>query len=134
MKVIEIFTDIGSTEDEINEKYPPQNELIKKIHIWLYQNKQILMIIGILIIIYLFNNVDEPVQYTYNQSGGGTMSKLGSPIGSTFSLVTSVVGRLFRMVMLIVTIILIPTIPILLYCLVAYYIIKKFLFMITSIK
>ena len=134
MKVIEIFTDIGSTEDEINEKYPAQNELIKKIHIWLYQNKQILMIIGILIIIYLFNNVDEPVQYTYNQSGGGTMSKLGSPIGSTFSLVTSVVGRLFRMVMLIVTIILIPTIPILLYCLVAYYIIKKFLFMITSIK
>lgn len=135
MKVIEIFTDIGSTEDEINEKYPPQNELIRKIHLWLYQNKQILIIFCLLVIIYLFSIDDEPVEYTHNQSGGaGAMSKLANPVGSTFNMVTSVVGKLMRLVTLVITIILVPTIPILLYCLVAYYIIKKFLFMITSMK
>lgn len=125
--MIEIFTDLGSTEDEINEKYPLQDEWVKKIHFWLYQNKLLLIVIGLLIIIYLFDYEEiTPIK----QSGGG----ITSPVSSTFGFVTNVLGKFLRMIMLIITVILTPTIPILLYCLIVYYVIKKFLFMITSIK
>ena len=147
MEDIEIFTDIGSTEEEINEKYPPQNKF-DKIHIWLYQNKFLLIIICLLIIFYLLNDRDDNTQIentplptqsgggrkSFKQSGGGSMAKLASPVSSTFGIVTGALGKVLRFFMLIITIILIPTIPIVLYCLVAYYIIKKFLFMVTTIK
>ena len=143
MENIEIFTDIGSTEEEINEKYPLQNNL-DKIHLWLYQNKFLLIIICLFVIFYLLNEGDDSNEIQiprqvgggskFKQSGGGSMAKLASPVSSTFSIVTGALGKVLRFFMLIITIILIPTIPIVLYCLVAYYIIKKFLFMVTTIK
>lgn len=134
MDSIEIFTDIGSIEEEINEKYPQENRF-NKIYFWIFQNKNLLIVICLLLILYLLNNNnntnDNPI--IINQTGGG-WTKLASPVSSTFGLVTSIIGKLFSILMLLITIILIPTLPIVLYCLVAYYIIRKFLFMVTSIR
>jgi hypothetical protein len=129
MKVIEIFKDISSTEDEINEKYPVKENLIAyKIHEWLYKNKIILMVTLTLLIIYLLNYEEQPIEI--NQSGGG----LSAPVSGVFGIVTGALGKFFKVIMLILTIVLTPAIPIVLYCLVAYFIIKKFLFMVTTIR
>ncbi len=61
-------------------------------------------------------------------------SKLMSPVTSTFNLVISVVGKFLKLILLLFMIILVPTVPILIYCLVAYFVIRKFLNMFKTIR
>lgn len=133
MTTIEIFTDIGSTEDDINNKYPqPETlNLYQKIVQWAERYKLIVVPVLLILMIYLFDNSDKKI----NQSGGaGLLAKAASPVSSTFGLVTAGLGHFFRLITLIITIILVPTIPIVLYCFLAYYVIKRFVFMITTVK
>ena len=140
MTTIEIFTDIGSTEDEIKHKQPrlPEVTIYQKISGWIEKYKLIDVPVMLILLIYLFdnsNNKSNGKLNKTNQSGGaGYMSQAMSPVSSTFTLVTSALGHFIRLITLIITIIMVPTIPILLYCLAAYYVIKRFLFMITTIK
>lgn len=132
MSTIEIFTDIGSTEYEINDKYPPLLDLTayQKFTIWVEKYKLIIVPIMLIVIIYLFDNH----KIIKTQNGGGLMSQAASPVSATFGLVTGALGNFIRLIMLIITIIMVPAIPILVYCILAYYIIKRFLFMITTVK
>lgn len=154
MKDIEIFTDIGLSEEDINNKYPEQDEpsIIDIMKEYAVKYKIIVVPVLLMILIYLFDNdiSSFPVKQSggFIQSGGdgenvaaaaapkssGYLSKAASPVSSTFNIVMGTVRKLFSLVSLIITAILIPTIPILVYCGVAYYVIKKFLFMITSLK
>ena len=153
MTTIEIFTDIGSTEEEINDKYPLQEELTTYQKIIKYLEEHKLILIPILLTIVLIETIIYFISYkksSINQSGGdgevapteakggagkkSLLSSASSPVSSTFGIVTKALGYFFRLIMLLITIILVPTIPILLYCLLAYYVIKRFVFMVTTVK
>ncbi len=56
-----------------------------------------------------------------------TASALASPISSTFGFVMSVITKILKFIFLFFVIILVPTVPLILYAVAAYFMIKKFL-------
>lgn len=153
---IEIFSDIGLTDDEINQKYPKNQyehqDITHRVSNWIEQHPIIFSVTIIIILIILVDlnltkksikiiqSGGNPMENTRNDmmnsdgTGKETMRKIKSPVSSTFGMVTGALGKFLKLLLLLVMIVLVPTIPILLYCLVAYYIIKKFLLMFTKIK
>jgi hypothetical protein len=162
MRQIEMFTDVGLSEDEINKKYP-EPTFLKKIKNFINNYKILIAPLIIIIIIYLVEVISKQSAnnspHIFKQSGGNpmmaeealsqsassganmesssgssTMRKVRSPVSSTFGMITSVLGKFLKLLMLLVMIVIIPSVPIILYCLVAYYVIKRFLFMVTSVE
>ena len=91
------------------------------------------IIVPYCVFLILFVALSEPnisPSNTMIQTGGG----MTSPIASTFNMVLNAVSQFFRFILLILTIIMIPAVPILLYCLIAYYVIRKTVLMFTTLK
>lgn len=149
MRTIEMFDDTGLNEEEINKKYPELtfNQKIKD-YLKTYKNQIIVGGLIFIILIYLLNRIE--INNKILQSGGNPMeasmdmrdpsqeqsvgSKIMSPMSSTFGMVTTVLGKFLKLLLFLVMIILVPTVPVLLYCLLAYYVIRRFLVMFTRLK
>ena len=71
---------------------------------------------------------------TNSSSKSSTLKKVTSPVSTTFGMITNALGKFLKLLMLLIMIVLVPSVPIILYCLIAYYVIKRFLFMVTSVE
>lgn len=138
----------NKTNNVLNNKY--DKSIYQLIIDYIKLHKLLFGTLLVLILVFLIipKNIDKTISKTI-QSGGnnqqmnemeegggkpGYSSKIMSPVSSTFNLVLTVVGKFLKLILLLFMIILVPTVPILIYCLMAYFVIRKFLNMFTTIR
>jgi hypothetical protein len=116
---------LSEKEYELNDDNNDDNISWPQIKNYLHQNLTVIKItLIILTLLFIYYIWQTPVKHTQMGGGLGKMGK-ASPISGGFTLVFQFVNNMFMIFGIVIILILIPTIPIIIFLVISYFICRR---------